>query len=310
MKKTLFRFWMVAGLLFLHCSLYAQKPLNYPLPQQPDTLRILGVGNSFTDDGMMYLPDLLEAAGVRNVVLGRLYIGGCSLERHCNEYDGNNTSYIYYKSVGNRWITVSEHAALTEGITDEPWDIIELQQVSGLSGFYATYQPWLDRLTEIVRLHSTNAGACIAWQQTWAYAGNSRHENFVYYGNDQQQMYDMIMIASEKVTQDTPIEVVIPSGTAIQNLRNTKLCDSSDLTRDGYHLNFRTGRYTAACAWFQALIAPSLHTALHGNSCRLEGSPNELTEEEAEACRQAAVKACVRRFSLWTEYTFKLEVQF
>ena len=70
-------------------SLFAQKFPNYPIPQQPDTLRILGIGNSFTDDGMMYLPELLEAAGIRNVVLGRLYIAGCSLERHCREYAGN-----------------------------------------------------------------------------------------------------------------------------------------------------------------------------------------------------------------------------
>ena len=52
------------------------------LPQRPDTLRILAVGNSFSDDGTEYLPNLLEAAGIHNVILARLYIGGCSLERH------------------------------------------------------------------------------------------------------------------------------------------------------------------------------------------------------------------------------------
>ena len=51
----------------------AERCANGPLPERPDTLRILGVGNSFTDDGMMYLPDLLRAAGIGNVVLGRLY---------------------------------------------------------------------------------------------------------------------------------------------------------------------------------------------------------------------------------------------
>ena len=30
-----------------------------------DALKILTIGNSFTDDGMMYLPELLEAAGIR-----------------------------------------------------------------------------------------------------------------------------------------------------------------------------------------------------------------------------------------------------
>ena len=177
MKHTL-RLLLTVGLSLVCVSLYAQKRPNYPIPQRPDTLRILGIGNSFTDDGMMYLPELLEAAGIRNVVLGRLYIGGCSLERHCREYAAGNTSYIYSKSTDNRWETVSKKATLLDGLTDEQWDVVVLQQASGKSGMYQTYRPWFDRLAEIVRWHCPNAGACIAWQQTWAYARNSEHRDF------------------------------------------------------------------------------------------------------------------------------------
>ena len=67
MKRTL-RPLLTVGLSLVCVSLFAQKFPNYPIPQQPDTLRILGIGNSFTDDGMMYLPELLEAAGIRVVV--------------------------------------------------------------------------------------------------------------------------------------------------------------------------------------------------------------------------------------------------
>lgn len=150
MKRTL-RLLLTVGLSLVCVSLFAQKFPNYPIPQQPDTLRILGIGNSFTDDGMMYLPELLEAAGIRNVVLGRLYIAGCSLERHCREYAGNAPAYIYYKSTSNRWETVSKKATLLDGIADERWDVVVLQQASGKSGIYPTYQPWFGRLVEIVR---------------------------------------------------------------------------------------------------------------------------------------------------------------
>ena len=34
-----------------------------------NSLKVLALGNSFTDDGMMYLPEVLEAAGIENVVL-------------------------------------------------------------------------------------------------------------------------------------------------------------------------------------------------------------------------------------------------
>ena len=269
MKRTL-RLLLTVGLSLVCVSLFAQKFPNYPIPQQPDTLRILGIGNSFTDDGMMYLPELLEAAGIRNVVLGRLYIAGCSLERHCREYAGNAPAYIYYKSTSNRWETVSKKATLLDGIADERWDVVVLQQASGKSGIYPTYQPWFGRLVEIVRWCCPNAGACIAWQQTWAYARNSQHRDFGRYEKNQQLMYRGIVSSVEQLMRETSVEVVVPSGTAIQDLRNTALCDSLDLTRDGYHLNPGTGRYTAACAWFQTLVAPAFGTNVAGNGCRAD----------------------------------------
>lgn len=298
MKHTL-RLLLTVGLSLVCVSLYAQKLPNYPIPQRPDTLRILGIGNSFTDDGMMYLPELLEAAGIRNVVLGRLYIGGCSLERHCREYAAGNTSYTYSKSTDNRWETVSKKATLLDGLTDERWDIVVLQQASGKSGMYPTYRPWFDRLAEIVRWHCPNAGACIAWQQTWAYARNSGHRDFGRYEKSQRLMYDAITASVGQLLADTSVEVVIPSGTAIQDLRATELCDSLDLTRDGYHLSLKAGRYTAACTWFQSLVAPAFGTSVAENGCRLEGTPHALTEREAELCREAARRACIRRFSVW-----------
>ena len=81
------RFFLTLVALVAATGLFAQARIdNYPLPQQPDTLRILAVGNSFSDDGTEYLPGLLEAAGIHNVIVARLYIGGCTLERHCKEY--------------------------------------------------------------------------------------------------------------------------------------------------------------------------------------------------------------------------------
>ena len=176
-----------------------------------------------------------------------------------------------------------------------------LQQASGKSGIYPTYQPWFGRLVEIVRWCCSNAGACIAWQQTWAYARNSQHRDFGRYEKNQQLMYRGIGSSFEQLMRQTSVEVVVPSGTAIQDLRNTALCDSLDLTRDGYHLNPGTGRYTAACAWFQTLVAPAFGTNVAGNGCRLPGTPHELTPQEAEACQEAARRACIRRFSVWTE---------
>ena len=176
------------------------------MPVRPDTLRILGVGNSFTDDGMMYLPELLEAAGIRNVVLGRLYYPGCSLRQHCEFDAADAPKYTYYKSEHNRWTTVSEAATLREAVGDERWDVLVVQQSSAYSGIYTSYHPWLERLIERVRFYCPNAGACVAWQMTWAYGSGSDHGAFPKYDNDPQQMYAAVVDVARRVTEECGIE--------------------------------------------------------------------------------------------------------
>lgn len=254
------------------------------LPERPDTLRILGVGNSFTDDGMMYLPDLLRAAGIGNVVLGRLYFPGCSLEQHVRFYASDDDPYIYYKSEGNGWRTVDERASLVEALQDERWDVIVLQQASHFSGDYASYAPWLDKLIGVVLSHNANPGLCLAWQATWAYAGDSSHDGFVRYGRDQQQMYEAIGAAVQRMQADTGIGVLVPSGAAIQRLREAGVSGARDLTRDGYHLDLGVGRYAAACAWFEALIAPVFGKSVVGNGFRVpQGGPETTPVDDDHA---------------------------
>ncbi len=286
-------------LIFISISGVGQKIPNFPLVQQPDTLRILGIGNSFTDDGMMYLPELLEEANMHNVILGRLYIGGCSLERHCNEHEQNSNTYKYYKSTNNKWETISNEASLIYGIMDENWDIVVIQQSSPKSGFYDTFQPWLDQLTKIIRWHCSNAGACIAWQQTWAYSTNSTHGDFPRYERNQILMYNSIISATKALMTETSIETIIPTGTAVQNMRNTEFCDEQEFTRDGYHLSYGAGRYLAACTWFQSLIAPCFKTTIVENTCILKGTKHELTPELAKTCQEAARRACILPLSVW-----------
>lgn len=275
----------------------ADRPIAYipggSLPESADTLRILGVGNSFTDDGMMYLPDLLRASGIENVVLGRLYYPGCSLEQHCRFYAGDEANYIYYKSTENEWTTVNDRATLVEALEDECWDIVVLQQASHFSGRYATYDPWLEELIGIVLSHNSNPQLCLAWQMTWAYAKDSDHGGFAAYGNDQQRMYEAITSAAQRLQKEYSLEVLIPTGTAIQNLR-ASLLTHRDATRDGYHLDLGVGRYTAACTWFDALIAPILDVSLKSNDFLIPDDNAETTpvhEAEAAACRMAAAAA-------------------
>ena len=301
MKRT---FCLLFSLIFCLCLGAQERFVNYPLPSEPDTLKILAVGNSFSDDGTEYLPGLLEAAGIRNVIVARLYIGGCTLERHCREYDEGLRNYIYYKSTANRWETVSRNAGLLDGLKDEDWDIITVQEASGFSGTYENYEKWLPQLINIIRKEAINPHAAIVWHETWAYATNSDHEHFKFYGCDQQQMYSAIRECVGKASSEFNLPVVIPSGDAIQAARATRLnnsgavpsdCKVYDLTRDGYHLTRQHGRYIAACTWFEALIRPVFGKSVLGNGYTLRDTEYSITEKDARLCQKCAVQAVKAR---------------
>ena len=88
--------------------------------------------------------------------------------------------------------------------------------------------------------------------QTWAYAADSDHSGFACYDNDQMKMYRAIVDANERAAGLVGIDIIIPSGTAVQNARTSFIGDNMD--RDGYHLDLLWGRYTAACTWFETLF--------------------------------------------------------
>lgn len=73
-------------------------------------------------------------------------------------------------------------------------------------------------------------------------------------------MYDAIVNAVQTQILSNPAYAgVIPSGVAIQNLRNTPVGDT--VTRDGFHLSESHGRYTAALTWAQTLCGIDPDTA-------------------------------------------------
>lgn len=207
------------------------------------SLKILGIGNSFTQDSFQWLPFVLDQIGEEDATIAFLYIGGCSLERHCNNISEPTHDYAYFKYDGEEW-TERTDATLLEGIKDEPWDIIMFQQKSGLSGKPTSYA-FLRPLIEYVDREKTNPDAVYDFNMTWAYQSNSPHKDFVIYGCDQSVMYRAICATVKAIVEKEPmIRKIYPTGTVIQNLRIGSFGDR--LTRDGYHLSLIAGRFAAA----------------------------------------------------------------
>lgn len=259
-------------LLLLAGGVYAQQK----------TVRILAIGNSFSqDDVEQYLHELAEAEGI-STIIGNMFIGGCSLERHVKNARDNAPAYAYRKIGTDGKKREKGKMSLETVLADEDWDYVSLQQASPFSGMYETYEASLPELIEYVKARLPKKTKLML-HQTWAYASTSRHSGFKNYNCNQLTMYQAIADAVKKAAKANKIKIVIPSGTAIQNARTSFIGDH--LNRDGYHLDVKIGRYTAACTWFERIFK---HNVV-GNPYTPEGL-DEARKAVAQKAAHAAVK--------------------
>ncbi len=222
-------------------------------------IKILGVGNSFTVDSMRhFLFGIFASAGYTDITLGYLNIGGCSIDTHYDNLTNRLAAYEYWKNTDDDWVLYA-NATAVKAFGEAKWDVVTIQQVSSDSGRPATYKN-LAAVVDILR--QTEPQAKILWHMTWAYQQNSDHWAFAYYNKDQMTMYNAITATvQEQVLPLTAIRGVIPSGTAIQNLRTSSLGDT--LTADGHHLNDTYGDYTAALTWYCTITGESAETVTY-----------------------------------------------
>lgn len=246
-------------------------------------VKILAIGNSFSVDAVeQYLYELAQADG-QQVIIGNMYIGGCSLEKHLKNAEGNMAAYKYRK-IGLDGIKVeTKDFALEQALADEQWDYVSVQQQSGNSGIYETWEASLSQLLEYLKARLPKKTKLMI-HQTWAYATTSTHRQFVNYNKDQMVMYNSIVDAVNRAARLTGIKIIIPCGTAVQNARTTILKDK--MTRDGFHLHKVYGRYTAACTWYEKIFKKNVI----GNTYK----PKNMTAQEQEAAQRSA-HAAVRK---------------
>lgn len=243
-----------------------------------DTIRVLCIGNSFSWDAVeQELAPLCETSN-QPIIIGNLYYGGCSLEQHYTFMQKDTAAYSFrYIEHGVR--TLNEGYSLRQALRLMQWDYISFQQASHDSGIQSTYEPYLSVLIDTVRAYQPTTQLC--WMQTWSYSQNAKHPAFPRYQKSQQIMDDSIQSATLALLSRYPDLMLIPCGKAITLARQTKLGDT--LCRDGYHLNYIYGRYTAACVWYELLT---------GKNCCCNHYKNaDMTCQQRRLTQHAAHKA-------------------
>ncbi len=251
------------------------------------TLRILAIGNSFSRDAVeQNLHELAKADG-DTAIIGNLFIGGCSLERHSGNIRDDKHDYVYRKIGADGKMKEKKNTSIAEALKDDQWDYVSLQQASPFSGMFEKYEPYLPGIIKYVKENAPKKSKIIL-HQTWAYQQGSGHSGFKNYDRDQLKMYRAIVDANKRAAKLGKIKTVVPSGTAVQNARTSFIGDN--MNRDGFHLDLSHGRFTAACAWYETLFGKDV--------TRNTWAPKGMNRDIAAVAKRAAHEAVVNPYDI------------
>ena len=228
------------------------------------SLKILAIGNSFSNNALEFLPILAKELGIEEIIVGKLYRGSCTIDRHWTDaQSGADYESFQVNTTGDaNWTTYpAGQRSLQFALELYDWDIITMQQASGSSGLTSSLGN-LQNLIDYVDANKTNPNAKLYWHMTWAYSQFSNHGGFANYENDQLTMYNAIVDLSKNyIATNENFVGIIPAGTAIQNFRgnnsNNSVVENRYITSDGYHLQTYS-RILASMIWLKTLTGLSL----------------------------------------------------
>lgn len=211
-------------------------------------MRVLCIGNSFSEDAARYIHGIARCDG-EAIQVTNLYIGGCTLERHYRNMLSEKPAYeIQHNGSGTGFFV-----SLKDALLSRNWDVITLQQASGDSGRPNSYDIFARELSAYVRRCCPNAKLVV--HQTWAYEDGSERLFKVAGYQTAAQMFADIETAYEKMSQAVDAAGIIPSGKLFRKLLESGI---EKVHRDTYHADLGLGRYALGLLWYRMLTGRSV----------------------------------------------------
>ncbi len=240
-------------------------------------MKILSIGNSFSQDAQRYLSRLAKASGM-NIETTNLFIGGCSLERHHANMLSGDAAYALERNGEDTGRMIS----LSDALASDAWDVVTLQQASPLSGRFETYSPFIEALADYVRAQCPRAKLLL--HETWAYEeGSDRLKELGIFATS-HDMFASVHASYAKAAQLIRADGIIPAGTAMMKASELGV---PKVHRDTFHAALGVGRYLLALTWYHALTGGDIA------SNRFDEFDTPVTEKE----REIAIRAVLSAFS-------------
>jgi len=279
------------------------------------TVRLLTIGNSFSQNATTFLPEIVKAAG-HTLVFKQATFGGASLAQHWERVERAEKDPTDEKALYNG-------KSLKQILEAEPFDVITIQQYSLRSHDRSTYRPFARHLVDLIKKIQPKAEIVV--HQTWAYRVDDPRFTKKPAKPDepdtQKAMYEGLTQAYESLAAELGTRI-IPSGDAFY-LADTdpawgfkpeadfdpkkaeppaapsekhslhagyKWSKGKDgkqtLAYDGHHASV-AGQYLGACAYFEVLFGESVV----GNGF----VPKSLDAEDARYLQETVHKAVEKR---------------
>ena len=220
-------------------------------------LKVLMIGNSFTDSVMREAPALAKSAGFALDIV-QCGIGGCPLDRHWENVEKSGDPDFKPYGITARLASggrgrFPRKANVTDMLSADRWDVVTIQQASGKSAFYETYQPYADNL--IAKIRELAPQAEIVIQQTWSYSPYDRR--LEKWKMSPREMYEALKKAYARLADKHGLRT-IPTGDSVQLFRDRlpvdygKLLTGADIAaiRQPATIDFH-GDVVGSSAWKQ-----------------------------------------------------------
>lgn len=215
--------------------------------------KLLLLGNSFSDDMAMYMPEIAMEYNI-DIDVHILGYPGCSINQHLDFISNNKNVYVHrtYDFINKKWL-FEYNVKPVEIINKEKWDYIFIQQCSSLSGESGSISN-VDELIALVRKNILSKDSKFAWHMTWPYPSFNEFEIFNNdFKRDPEAMYQGILDNVQKyIVNNKNISLIIPNGTAVMNLKTKQ--SERDIYRDPVHLSFHFGRFVASLVVMKKLF--------------------------------------------------------
>ena len=274
-----------------------------------EQLRILDIGNSYTEDATHYLKNIVDnyAIDTTNICVYKIIRAASSFKMWFDIYH-NKVKGPYYvtKIVGG--ITQDTTGGVSEAnngelfrnmLKNNQWDIIIIHQVSDYAPYYDSWEEknnagYLSAFLRIIKKHQPNAAiGFLLTHSYWSGYKNNKEGSSL-------DRWKLIADSANKISVNYGIDFIIPYGTAIQNIRASSLNNDYDLTMDGTHCADGVADYTASCAYFQSIFAPRYDVCILGDKTRISVSQSgtyptscvSVDNNTAPLCQMAAFLAC------------------